>query len=55
MATTKKTGYVARVGLDYVDRSGKRKRVEPGERCDDVAPRSLPWLLTQGLVEKVEV
>lgn len=51
----KKKGYVARVGLEYVDRLGKPKRVEPGERCDDIPAHSLPWLLEQGLVEKAEV
>jgi hypothetical protein len=48
----KVTGYVARAGLNYTDRTGKPKRVEPGEPCDDVPAHSLPWLLKQGLVEK---
>ena len=48
----KTVGYVARTGMDYTDKMGNPKRVEPGERCDDIPARSLPWLLSQGHVEK---
>jgi hypothetical protein len=48
----KAQGYIARVGLNYIDPLGKPKRVEPGEACDDLPNRSMPWLLSQGMVEK---
>jgi len=50
----KAPGYVAVNGIDYIGRDGKPKRVEPGERCDDVPSTALPWLLTQGHVKKAE-
>lgn len=52
--TDKEAQYVARVGLDYTDKAGKPKRVEPGETCSDLPAHSLPWLLSQGHVEKKE-
>jgi len=54
-ADDKKTvGYVALNGMDYPGRDGKPKRVEAGERCDDVPSTSLPWLIAQGHVKKAE-
>lgn len=46
--------YVALVGLDYRDKEGKPKRVEPGQVATDIPAHSLPWLLQQGLIEKKE-
>jgi hypothetical protein len=50
----KPSGYVALTGIDYRGRDGKPKRVEAGERCDDVPSTALPWLLSQGHVKKAE-
>jgi len=52
--TTKTPAYVAVVGMDYPGRDGKPKRVEAGERCDDVPSTSLPWLIADGHVKRVE-
>lgn len=57
MATKKATKdpeYIARVGMDYMDRTGTRRRVEAGEPCPDLPSHSLPWLLHQGHIEKKE-
>ena len=47
-------GWVARTGMDYIGQDGKPKRVEAGERCDDVPKVSIGWLREQGHIEEVE-
>lgn len=48
--------YRALVGLNYppYGKGTDEKRVEPGEVCDDIPPQSIPWLLADGHIEKVE-
>lgn len=43
------TGWVAVVGLDYRTPHGD-KRVEAGDRCDDVPETSAKWLAKDGLI-----
>jgi hypothetical protein len=43
-------------GADYIavvrltGKSGKDVKAAPGETCEKVDPRSLPWLVEQGLI-----
>lgn len=41
--------YKVNAGIDYAG-----KRAEPGDLVTDLPPKSLPWLLAQGIVEPVE-
>jgi hypothetical protein len=41
--------YRVLVGLDYAG-----KRVEPGTVVEDLPPKSVSWLVAQGVVEKVD-
>lgn len=47
-------GYIARNGINYIGKDGKEKRVEAGERCDDVPKASIGWLVEDGHIEKVD-
>ena len=40
-------------GVEYMDRSGKKKRHEPGTVTSELPKDSLPWLIEQGHVEEI--
>jgi hypothetical protein len=43
--------FIANTGLDWLDpKTGKKVRVEAGERADLVPEKSRGWLLEQGLI-----
>jgi hypothetical protein len=44
--------YKVNIGINYTV-NGKDKRVEPGEEASDIPVQSLPWLLEQGVIEKM--
>lgn len=48
MSNEKKT-YLVVTGLDY-EVKGKAKRAEPDDLVDDLPPKSVKWLLEQGLI-----
>lgn len=45
--------YKANTGLNFMV-DGKNRRVEAGEEASDIPSQSVPWLLEQGLIEKVQ-
>jgi len=42
--------YRVLIGIDYAG-----KRVEPGTVVDDLPPKSVSWLVAQGVIEKADV